>query len=89
MLEETIQQTAFPNPYDNGPLTIESNKFDKDSKVEVFIFNAQQQLIQTEQAAIEARKVTLNGLEELENGIYFLIIQSSSSKEIVKLLVIH
>jgi hypothetical protein len=89
MLEETIQQTAFPNPYDNGPLTIESNKFDKDSKVEVFIFNAQQQLIQTEQAAIEARKVTLNGLEELENGIYFLIIQSSNSKEIVKLLVIH
>jgi len=89
MLEEAVQQTAFPNPYDNGPLTIESNKFDKDSKVEVFIFNAQQQLIQTEQAAIEARKVTLNGLEELENGIYFLIIQSSNSKEIVKLLVIH
>ena len=88
-LEESIQQTIYPNPYDNGPLTIESNKFDKDSKVEVFIFNAQQQLIQTEQAAIQARKLTLNGLEELENGIYFLIIQSSNSKEIVKLLVIH
>jgi hypothetical protein len=88
-LEESIQQTVYPNPYDNGPLTIESKKFDQDSKVEVFIFNAQQQLIRTEQAAIEARKVTLNGLEELENGIYFLIIQSSNSKEIVKLLVIH
>ena len=88
-LEESIQQTVYPNPYDNGPLTIESKKFDKDSKVDVFIFNAQQQLIRTEQAAIEARKVTLNGLEELENGIYFLIIQSSNSKEIVKLLVIH
>ncbi len=88
-LEESIQQTVYPNPYDNGPLTIESKKFDQDSKVEVFIFNAQQQLIRTEQAAIEARKVTLNGLEELENGIYFLIIQFSNSKEIVKLLVIH
>ena len=88
-LKESIQQTVYPNPYDNGPLTIESKKLDKDSKVDVFIFNAQQQLIRTEQAAIEARKVTLNGLEELENGIYFLIIQSSNSKEIVKLLVIH
>jgi hypothetical protein len=88
-LEESIQQTIYPNPYDNGPLTIESNKFDKDSKVDVFIFNAQQQLIRNKQAAIVAKKITLNGLEELENGIYFLVIQSSNSKEMVKLLVIH
>lgn len=88
-LEESLQQTVYPNPYDNGPLTIESNKFDKDSKVDVFIFNVQQQLIRTEKAAIVAKKITLNGLEELENGIYFLIIQSSNSREIVKLLVIH
>jgi hypothetical protein len=88
-LEESIQQTIYPNPYDNGPLTIESKMFDTDTKVEVLIFNAQQQLIRTEKAAIVDKKITLNGLDELGNGIYFLIIKSSDSKEIVKLLVIH
>ena len=89
ILEETIQQKVYPNPYDNGPLTIESTKFNKDTKLDVLVFNAQQQLIRTERASINSKKITLNGLDELENGIYFLIIKSTYSEEIVKLLVIH
>ena len=79
----------YPNPYSNGVLILESNSFDIDEKVQISILNAQGKILEKTNLFAQSGQVTINSLENFENGIYFIQLHSRTSQETLKIMVIH
>ena len=79
----------YPNPYSNGVLILESKSFDIDEKVQISILNAQGKILEKTYLFAQSGQVTINSLENFENGIYLIQIDSRTSKETFRILIIH
>ena len=66
-----------------------SKSFDIDEKVQISILNAQGKILEKTYLFAQSGQVTINSLENFENGIYLIQIDSRTSKETFKILIIH
>jgi hypothetical protein len=87
--ESSLNNKAFPNPYSDGMLILESERFEGTNQVQVSILNAQGKVMEHLKLPTSAGKVIINTLENFENGIYFITVNTNTSEETFKLLIIH
>jgi len=85
--DEVFGAEVFPNPFTNE-LNIQLITGDQDSKVTISVSNYLGQTVQMETVNVAKSSNTLHhlNLSNLNKGIYFLTIESNSSKETIKVV---
>ena len=76
---------AFPNPFTNN-FSIKSDKLNN-SMVELKLFNVTGQLVESRKLSAENNTIIVNGLDNLNSGVYICVVKAANNETVSSVVV--